>query len=164
MSPTARLNARRAHWLWSLAAALLVVGCGSEPEPSVPAAGNVFAAEMSREHFGTITVFVRDNVSVVTAVRRVPAERLDGPPSGGTVVADPGTKSLLVSWVGGACRFGPTVTLSGGPTDLLVTVNPDDGPGLPPGIACGDIGLLYGVDISLSEPIDQSALSFELVR
>lgn len=150
--------------LAALAALALAAACSSGLEPSIPAVGNVFSAEISREHFGTITVFVRDDIGVVTAVRKVPANELEGPPTGATVVADPATRSLLVSWVGGACRFGPTVTLSGALPDLLITVDPNGGTGLPPGIACDAIGLLYGVAISLSEPVEQRALSVELVR
>jgi hypothetical protein len=144
---------------------LLVVGCGSEPEPSVPAAGNVFRVELSQQRGGMIAAFVHDDVGVVIDAQRIdPAQNPGG--AGDGAIADPDSSSLLVSWIGGVCHFGPTVTLSGAGGRLVVRLRPDadEGHAGPPVGACDDIGMFFGVRLILATPVGQDAIDFRVVR
>jgi len=143
--------------------ALLLAGCGAEPGPSIPAAGDVFRVELREEHFGTIAAYVHDDAGIVLAVASA-----DAPPPFGRdddeAVTDVATSSLLVTWLGGACRFGPTLTLTGDSQELIVTIQPEAGEGLPQGILCNDIGLFFAINLTLIKPVDQQAVTLRVLR
>jgi hypothetical protein len=144
-------------------ALLLFAACGSTPEPSVPAVGNVFRVDLREQHFGTIAAYVHDDAGVVLAVAKA-----ETPPPFGRdhdeAVTDVGTSSMLVTWLGGACRFGPTVTLTGDSEELIVTIQPEAGEGLPQGLDCNAIGLFFAIKLTLARPVDQQAVTVRVVR
>ena len=149
----------------ALIVVLLVVGCGAEPEPSIPAPGNVFRIELYRQASGVIAAYIHDDVGLVTDVQRIdPAQDPRGAEDG--AIADPDSSSLRVSWIGGVCHFGPTLTLSGGEGRLVVRLRPDadEGHAGPPLGACDDIGVFFGVRLILATPVGQDAIDFRVVR
>jgi hypothetical protein len=126
--------------------------------------GNVFAIPWSQEHFGSITVFVDDQSGLVLdATKVLQAGEIVGAADVAAVV-EPQHSSLLVAWIGGICRFGPTVTIREDSDRLAIAIRPEAGGRLPPGIACNDLGVFYGVRLNLSMRVEQDAVSVELNR
>jgi hypothetical protein len=152
------MNARIARGLTGV---LLVIGCASTPEPTLPAVGSVFAVPVHELPSGTITAYVRDDAGIALAVREgAPPDPRQG---GATdVAAEIRGDRLWVAWLGGVCRFGPTVTLAGTADALVVTVRPEDGAELPPGIECDSIGMFFAVEVLLSTPVAQDHIVVEL--
>lgn len=148
---------RRFVWL----VFLLAVGC-APPEPLVPSPVVDFRVEHSQHAFGTITISVIDETGLVVDAQKL--ESADGPPGNGVAMARPDSSSLEVTWLGGACHFGPTVTLTGNADDLLVALEPDAGDRLPPGVACTDIGLFFGVTLVLATPVLQDNVGLQVNR
>jgi hypothetical protein len=155
-----------------LAAVLIIAAitaCSStppSPEPSSPELPQANALDVlaSQGRFGAIVIHVRDESGLADAAGKL--ENAQGVLGSADVaaVADPVDNNLAISWVGGVCRFGPTVTLTGTQGLLHVRVNPDAGKGLPPGVACDAIGVFYGITLHLTVPIEQENVRVELLR
>jgi hypothetical protein len=144
----------KAPLLVGIAMAGFLGSCGATPEPSIPAVGNVFAVDVSSQRLdATVTAFVIDDAGLVVGARRA---EVPGGTEDADVIAFPESNGLRVIWFGGVCNLGPTVTLSGSAEALLVTVRPDAGDSAG---ACVLIGLSYKVDIALSQPVRQDAVS-----
>ena len=109
------------------------------------------------EGLNPVVINVIDHTGLVVhaAKHHQPGQLLKG--SDFVAVANPAASTLEVAWLGGACRFGPTVELTGDVDDVLVSIHASAGGGLPPGIECPAVGVFYGVTISLTQPVDQDS-------
>ena len=149
--------------------ATAAIACnGATPTPSpvetAPALGNVFMVPWSQEHFGNIVVNVRDQTGLVVGARKLQQAGPGGARPESVADARPDDRQIDVEWLGGVCRFGPTVTVTGDAQTLLVTIDPTAGGQLPPGIGCSDIGAFYGVTLDLNTPIEQQAIEVEALQ
>lgn len=133
---------------------VVVVGCdpfAAAPSLTVPVP----------EH-GEFVINVFDSSGLVTAARvpvRDTPQGLDA-----EVTADPANNELTLRWLGGVCHFGPAVTVSGIAAELHVLLEPDAGPGLPFFASCPAAGFFFGLTLTLTEPVQQEAVSVEVDR
>ena len=109
--------------------------------------------------FGQYALLVYDDSGLVTGGRAEP------PPDIGMsgIVASPERQELHIAWIGGACAHRPTLRVSGTAASLrLELTNPPD-PRLPfVPISCPAVGIPLGVTLSLSEPVGEEAVTFEV--
>jgi hypothetical protein len=108
---------------------------------------------------GSFPIHIYDDAGVVTAAAAIPPMQAGQP-----IKADPANSGLDVGWVGGECRRETVVRLEGNPSDLHVSVQTDQQAGLaiPMPVACSAVGILLGLRLSLTTPIDQSAITYEV--
>jgi len=133
---------------------LLVIGC--DPFAAAP---SFTVAVPDHEDF-KMNVF--DRSGLVTAARaplRSTQQGLDA-----EVTADPANNELTLRWLGGVCHFGPAITVSGTAAALHLLLEPDAGPGLPFFASCPAAALLFGLTLTLTEPVEQDAVSVEVTR
>ena len=137
----------------SVVLALAACGAACSPAPAVP-----LIVPIAHESWGDYLVRVYDDSGLVLGAR----------PSGQRGVRDfaafPDERRLEINWMGGACSHGPTVSISGTAERLDVVVdNPADPQWLPflP-VTCPAVGVPLGVNISLSEPVQQDAVGLSV--
>lgn len=141
----------------------LVSACASvDVAPTIRPPG-VFTVD-ARNPSGAFTVWVFDNSGLVTGARRWedPGQAMSA--ANQVAVASPESSEVAVGWVGGICYHGPTVTVDGPNDGLIFTVRPDEGTGPRPGTGCPDIGVFFGVVLTLSAPVTQEHVAVEVVR
>ena len=142
--------------------ASFVAACGAEVAPTVAPTPGVYEVDASNQS-GTFTIWVLDNSGLVTGARRW----VDGGRSiregNSVIIASPESSEIAVGWIGGVCYHGPTVTVDGPGDAAHITIRPDEGVG-PPGGACIDLGAFFGVVLNLSSPVQQDAVSVQVVR
>jgi hypothetical protein len=105
-----------------------------------------------------VVMWVVDETGLVTSAReadREPTQALEAN-------ARFELKEIDVRWLGGVCRHGPTVTLTGSFDALHIIVQPDGGPET--FLACPAVGVFYGVTLTLSEPVGQEAIDVQEIR
>ena len=143
---------RRRAALWSLAFALALAGCAvGSPTLAVP---------LEHNDFGEFSLLVYDASGLISAGRSME------PPNGAIdaqAIARPDDRELDVSWLGGACSHRPTLAVSGDASGLrLVLESPYDGtlPFVP--VACPAVALSFGVTLTLSEPVEQAAITLHV--
>lgn len=76
--------------------------------------------------------------------------------------ADPDKSELTVRWMGGVCHLGPAISVSGTAQALHVFVQPDADAGLPQFGDCPAVGIVLGVTLTLSVPVEQDAITLEV--
>lgn len=96
-----------------------------------------------------------DDTSLVTSAEPLEVATL---PGGATEVRAEGN-TLEVRWMGGSCRRGPILGLSGTSTELLLIVEPEAGP--PSAAPCEPTGVPMGVTLVLESPVEQDAIYVE---
>lgn len=106
-----------------------------------------------------IVMWVVDETGLVLAASEAPRASVDDV----SVEARPDLNEIVVRWFGGVCHHGPTVTLTGSPESLHITVQPDAGPG-PSFGACPAVGVFYGVTLTLSDPVVHEAIDVREIR
>ena len=148
--------------------ALATVACSAveqTPSPAelVPDVGNAFVVPWSQQHFGMIAIHVHDQSGLVLGAQKMAEAGVLGSAEF-KAVADPEGRRLALVWLGGVCRFGPIVTVSGDAARLVVSIQPDAGARLPPGIMCNLMAVFYRISLNLAMPVQQSAVDLELVR
>lgn len=107
---------------------------------------------------GSSLVQVVDMTGLVTNVLEVRSTRFD---DDAAVVALPEPKIVNVSWFGGACDLS-TLWIEGDAGQMVLKVAVRQGAATPPGAECPASGHRHGVSLSLSQPVDQAAVSIEV--
>lgn len=150
------MKAGRARWLVSLAAALFVLGCGGIP-PTPP----THQVELAQNSFGRFVLLVYDDTGLVTDAV-VTVER-NADPLNAAADAHPERNEIFLSWWGGACAHGPKLAVKGDASELSLEldVSPLELSAVP--VDCPAIGLFFDVTLTLSEPVEQDALSLTLL-
>lgn len=147
-----------------IAAVLLISGCASNATiPTLGVEPGTFAVDVSSER-GVFTIWVTDHTGLVVGARKLLEAGRMNQASDVTAVAAPETNEVAVGWIGGVCYHGPTITIDRAETGLMIVVRPDEGSGPGLGKGCIDLGLYYGVVLTLTEPVEQSDLTVQLAR
>ena len=131
------------------------IGCGGLFPPSEP----TFEVHNPGGH-RDFTLRVVDLSGLVTAARD--ADTFPPATADAQATIGPGNNDLTIRWIGGACHFAPTVTVSGTTESLHLLLEPDAGPGLPFFASCPAVGILFGVTITLTMPVEQDAITLEV--
>jgi hypothetical protein len=145
----------RTRWL-ALAVALFVLGCGGIP-PTPPTQ----IIDLAHNDFGSFVLLVYDDTGLVQAGA---ASAEPGPGSADpTVVAHPESTQITLSWTGGACAHGPKLAIKGDAAAL--TLELDKAPFEFSLVTrdCPAIGLFLAVTLTLTQPVEQGALTLTLL-
>jgi hypothetical protein len=125
----------------------LLAACAPAPSAIAPLASN---------EFGEFALLVFDRSQLVVSA----TGRQGGEGSiGDEVIARPDRMELEVAWTGGACSHRPTLSVSGdaGQLRLELDASPTEWSLFP--VACPAIGLLFRATLTLTAPVEQSAVT-----
>ena len=77
------------------------------------------------------------------------------------VVALPERQELEIGWTGGACAHRPTLHVTGDPASLRLVISNPPEPQLP-FVSCPAVGISLAVTLSVSQPVAQGAVEFDV--
>lgn len=132
-----------------------VLGCGhgvAPPTFTVPVSNN--------SGFGDFALLVYDESGLITG--GIAAGPIDRGVSNGDITMSPDELQLTLRWSGGACSHRPTLTLTGSATALKLELQTSPPEWRLPFLSCPAVGIPMGVTLSLSAPVEQSAVSTDV--
>jgi hypothetical protein len=135
--------------------AFIVLACGG-----IPKTAPTQIVDLMENSSGDFVLLVYDESGLV-----VNAVGVDAGPEASTAqaIAHPEMNEITVSWMGGACAYGPQLAIKGDAAAL--TLELDRAP-LEFSLVtkdCPAIGLFFAVTLTLSEPVAQNAASLVLL-
>jgi hypothetical protein len=116
--------------------------------------------ELPHNDFGDFVLLVYDQSGLVTGAR---AADLWQSEAGAGVEAHPESNEVSLSWTGGACAHGPKLAISGDSSALTLELDaaPFEFSAVP--VECPAIGIPFAVTLTLSESVEQDALTLTLL-
>jgi hypothetical protein len=117
-----------------------------------------FVVPLVVNDFGDFVLLVYDDSGLVTggrALEQGPGFGMDG------VVAVPERQELDISWTGGACAERPRLHVSGNSAALRLVISNPTFSRLP-FLGCPAVGIPLAATLSVSEPVADDAVKFEV--
>lgn len=138
---------------------LLVTASACIPTSLVPPSVIV---PLPENDFGEFELWVYEELGLVTGGRANPEARQGS--ADFEVTAHPERNELDVAWIGGACAHRPTLSVTGGQDALRLELRPAPIEWSLTPLDCPAVGLLFGVTLTLSAPVEQDAVTAVEVR
>ena len=139
-----------------LAVAVLVAACAA-----IPTTAPTHIVELDQNFNGEQFILrVYDDSGLVTSAASAAAHEA---PQDAQAIADPGRDEIALSWTGGACNHNPRLGVKGDATALMLEldVSPLEFSLVP--VDCPAIALRFDVTLTLSESVQQDALTLTLL-
>ena len=146
----------RARWLAPLAAALIVLGCGG-----IPSTAPTQIVPLRQDNFGSFLLLVYDDSGLVQA--GAASNEFPQSSSDPTAVAHPESSQITLSWTGGACAHSPRLAITGDATALTLELDVSPLEFSLVARDCPAVGLFLAVTLTLTQPVDQAALTLTLL-
>ena len=149
------------RWLIAVLAAGALACNAVMPTPTVTQSTPFPTAEAGRWVVmteGSSLVQVVDTTGLVTNVIKAHITELD---QDAAVVALPDQQMINVTWFGGACDLS-TLWIEGDANQVVMNIATRQGAATPPGAECPAVGASHGVSLSVSQPVDQAAVSINV--